>query len=142
MREWRAAQAKGKLSTNMRRSRHRRLERLMHATVVRKMDALEGRMGFLASVGSVSPFVGLFGTVWGIMNSFWAIAVAKNTHLTVVAPAIAEALFATALGLVAAIPAVMAYNKISGDLSHYGNRLDSLVEEVSSFIARQLEEEP
>ena len=106
------------------------------------MDALEGRVGFFASVGSVSPFVGLFGTVWGIMNSFWAIAVAKNTHLTVVAPAIAEALFATALGLVAAIPAVMAYNKISGDLSHYGNRLDSLVEEVSSFIARQLEEEP
>ena len=84
------------------------------------MEALEKYMGFLATVGSTAPFVGLFGTVWGIMNSFQAIAFTNNTSLAVVAPGIAEALLATALGLVAAIPAVVAYNKLSNDLGRYG----------------------
>ena len=92
----------------------------MSLTITREMDRLEKGMNFLASIGSVSPFVGLFGTVWGIMNSFTSIAESKNTSLAVVAPGIAEALFATALGLLAAIPAVAAFNKFSGDLDKVG----------------------
>ena len=97
-------------------------------------------MNFLASIGSVSPFVGLFGTVWGIMNSFQSIAESKNTSLAVVAPGIAEALFATALGLAAAIPAVIAYNKFSGDLDRVGGRLETFAQEFSTLLARQLDE--
>jgi biopolymer transport protein TolQ len=104
------------------------------------MDQLERYMGFLASVGSAAPFVGLFGTVWGIMNSFAAIAGSQNTSLAVVAPGIAEALFATALGLVAAIPAVLAYNKLSGDIGRYGNRLEAFSGEFGAILSRQLEE--
>jgi biopolymer transport protein TolQ len=91
-------------------------------------------------VGSTAPFVGLFGTVWGIMNSFQAIGITKNTSLAVVAPGIAEALFATALGLVAAIPAVIAYNKLTNDLGRYANRLESFSGEFSAILSRQLEE--
>ena len=90
--------------------------------------------------GSVSPFVGLFGTVWGIMNSFQSIAESKNTSLAVVAPGIAEALFATALGLAAAIPAVIAYNKFAGDLDRVGGRLETFAQEFSTLLARQLDE--
>jgi biopolymer transport protein TolQ len=97
-------------------------------------------MTFLASVGSTAPFIGLFGTVWGIMNSFHSIAASKNTSLAVVAPGIAEALFATALGLVAAIPAVIAYNKISSDLSRYAGRLEAFANEFGAILSRQLEE--
>ena len=97
-------------------------------------------MNFLASIGSVSPFVGLFGTVWGIMNSFQSIAESKNTSLAVVAPGIAEALFATALGLAAAIPAVIAYNKFAGDLDRVGGRLETFAQEFSTLLARQLDE--
>src|SRR4029077_7309580 len=101
---------------------------------------LERHMTFLASVGSSAPFVGLFGTVWGIMNSFASIAASKNTTLAVVAPGIAEALFATALGLVAAIPAVLAYNKLSGDISRFSNRLEGFAGEFGAILSRQLEE--
>jgi biopolymer transport protein TolQ len=97
-------------------------------------------MSFLATVGSTAPFVGLFGTVWGIMNSFNSIAASKNTSLAVVAPGIAEALFATALGLVAAIPAVIAYNKFSTDFSRYAGRLDAFATEFSAILSRQLDE--
>jgi biopolymer transport protein TolQ len=117
-----------------------RIERAMHVTMSREMDKLERRMTFLASVGATAPFIGLFGTVWGIMNSFQAIAVQKNTSLAVVAPGIAEALFATALGLVAAIPAVIAFNKINNDLSRYANHLDSFAGEFSAILGRQLED--
>ncbi len=117
-----------------------RIERAMHATMSREMDKLERNMTFLASVGATAPFIGLFGTVWGIMNSFQAIAVQKNTSLAVVAPGIAEALFATALGLVAAIPAVIAFNKINNDLSRYANHLDTFASEFSAILGRQLEE--
>jgi biopolymer transport protein TolQ len=109
-------------------------------TLGREMDRLERYMIFLASVGSTAPFIGLFGTVWGIMNSFQAIAVTKQTNLAVVAPGIAEALFATALGLIAAIPAVVAYNKISNDLGRYGGRLEAFAVEFSAILSRQLEE--
>ena len=97
-------------------------------------------MIFLASVGSAAPFVGLFGTVWGIMNSFAYIAASKNTTLAVVATGIAQALFATALGLVAAIPAVLAYNKLSGSIGRFGNRLEAFCGEFGAILSRQLEE--
>ncbi len=91
----------------------------MNVTIQREMERMERWMVFLASVGATAPFIGLFGTVWGIMHSFSAIAAMHNTNLAVVAPGIAEALFATAIGLVAAIPAVLAYNKISTDLARF-----------------------
>lgn len=117
-----------------------RIERAMQVTLTREMDKLEKNMGFLATVSSTAPFIGLFGTVWGIMNSFQSIAASQNTSLAVVAPGIAEALFATALGLVAAIPAAIAYNKFSMELNSYANRLDSFVSEFGAIVSRQIEE--
>jgi biopolymer transport protein TolQ len=141
MREWRRSAAKGLLaSEHLRESLQDRIERVMNITLGREMDQIERYMGYLASVGSAGPFIGLFGTVWGIMNSFAAIAGSKNTTLAVVAPGIAEALFATALGLVAAIPAVLAYNKLSGDINRYGNRLEAFAGEFGAILSRQLEE--
>lgn len=116
-----------------------RIDRVMSITLGREMQHLERYMIFLASVGSTAPFVGLFGTVWGIMNSFQAIALTKNTSLAVVAPGIAEALFATALGLVAAIPAVIAYNKLSNDIGRYAGRLEAFSGEFSAILSRQAE---
>ena len=140
MREWRRSASKGLSDTASKASLAQRIERVMHVTVGREMDGLERNMTFLASVGSTAPFIGLLGTVWGIMNSFQAIAMSKDTSLAVVAPGIAEALFATALGLVAAIPAVVAYNKISTDLGRYAARLDSFANEFSAILSRQFEE--
>ena len=117
-----------------------RVERSMTVTIQREMDRLERWMVFLASVGATAPFIGLFGTVWGIMHSFSAIAAMHNTNLAVVAPGIAEALFATAIGLVAAIPAVLAYNKISNDLARYAARLEGFGSEFSAILSRQSEE--
>jgi biopolymer transport protein TolQ len=141
MREWRRSAAKGLVgSTTMKASLQQRIERVMQVTVGREMDRLERFMSFLATVGSTAPFVGLFGTVWGIMDSFQSIAAAKNTSLAVVAPGIAESLFATALGLVAAIPAVIAYNKFSTDFGRYAGRLDAFATEFSAILSRQLDE--
>ena len=117
-----------------------RVDRAMTVTTQREMDRLERWMVFLASVGSTAPFVGLFGTVWGIMHSFSAIASMHNTNLAVVAPGIAEALFATAIGLVAAIPAVLAYNKISTDLGRFASRLEGFATEFGAILSRQSEE--
>jgi biopolymer transport protein TolQ len=117
-----------------------RIDKVMGVTIGREMLALENRLLFLATVGSVAPFVGLFGTVWGIMNSFQAIAISRDTNLAVVAPGIAEALFATALGLLAAIPAVVAYNKFSSEVSRLGARLDGFADEFSAIVSRQLDE--
>ncbi len=117
-----------------------RMERVMDITLGREMAQIEKRMVFLASVGSAAPFVGLFGTVWGIMNSFTSIAASKNTSLAVVAPGIAEALFATALGLVAAIPAVVAYNKLTTDIGRFAERLETFAGEFSAILSRQFEE--
>ena len=117
-----------------------RIDRAIAVSVQREMDRLERWMVFLASVGATAPFIGLFGTVWGIMHSFAAIAAMHNTNLAVVAPGIAEALFATAIGLVAAIPAVLAYNKISTDLARFASRLDGFGSEFGAILSRQSEE--
>jgi biopolymer transport protein TolQ len=140
MREWRRSAAKGIAGSIQKAGLAQRIDRVMQVTLGREMEGLERHMSFLASVGSTAPFIGLFGTVWGIMNSFQAIASSKDTSLAVVAPGIAEALFATALGLVAAIPAVMAYNKISNDLGRYAARLESFSGEFSAILSRQFEE--
>jgi biopolymer transport protein TolQ len=141
MREWRRSVSKGLAAAGqMRAGLQSRIERVMGVTLGREMDRLERYMTFLASVGSTAPFIGLFGTVWGIMHSFSAIASSKNTSLAVVAPGIAEALFATALGLIAAIPAVIAYNKISSDLTRYAGRLEAFSNEFGAILSRQLEE--
>jgi biopolymer transport protein TolQ len=140
MREWRRSTAKGLSVSGVRASLQERVERVMQITLGREMERLERFMPFLATVGSTSPFVGLFGTVWGIMASFQSIAASKNTSLAVVAPGIAEALFATALGLVAAIPAVIAYNKFSTDLGRYAGHLDAFATEFSAILSRQLDE--
>jgi biopolymer transport protein TolQ len=141
MREWRRSVSKGLAAAGqMRAGLQSRIERVMGVTLGREMERLERYMTFLASVGSTAPFIGLFGTVWGIMHSFSSIASSKNTSLAVVAPGIAEALFATALGLIAAIPAVIAYNKISSDLTRYAGRLEAFSNEFGAILSRQLEE--
>jgi biopolymer transport protein TolQ len=141
MRELRRVQAKGTTQQNGDRvGLGDRIERVMQITLMREMDHVEKHMTFLASTGSTAPFIGLFGTVWGIMNSFQAIAASKNTSLAVVAPGIAEALFATALGLLAAIPAVLAFNKLSKDIDRYAARLDTFGSEFTAIISRQMEE--
>jgi biopolymer transport protein TolQ len=141
MREWRRSAAKGLADREqVKMTLPQRIDRVMHVTLGREMDALERHLGVLASVGSTAPFIGLFGTVWGIMNAFQSIAATKNTSLAVVAPGIAEALFTTALGLVAAIPAVIAYNKISNDLDRYTKRLENFSGEFGAILSRQLEE--
>jgi biopolymer transport protein TolQ len=117
-----------------------RVDRAMNVTIQREMERMERWMIFLASVGATAPFIGLFGTVWGIMHSFSAIAAMHNTNLAVVAPGIAEALFATAIGLVAAIPAVLAYNAIGTDLARYAARLEGFGTEFSAILSRQTEE--
>lgn len=111
--------------------------RAMRAAYQREMDALETHLSFLASVGSVSPYVGLFGTVWGIMNSFRGLSNLQQTTLAAVAPGIAEALIATAIGLFAAIPAVVAYNRYSHDIDRLAIRFESFIEEFSNILARQ-----
>jgi biopolymer transport protein TolQ len=135
MREWRRSAGNGALLGGAKE----RVERAMGVTIGREMERLERWMVFLASVGSVAPFIGLFGTVWGIMNSFAAIAGMQNTNLAVVAPGIAEALFATAIGLVAAIPAVLAYNKITTDLARFAGRMESFATEFAAILSRQTE---
>jgi len=117
-----------------------RVEKAMSVSIHREIEKIERGLGYLATVGSTAPFVGLFGTVWGIMNSFQAIAQRQDTTLAVVAPGIAEALFATALGLVAAIPAVVAYNRFVNEVGRYENRLEAFADEFSAFLSRQLDE--
>ncbi len=142
MREWRRSTERGLVRGKQGLgSLQVRIGQVMRVSIDREMERLERYLGFLASVGSVAPFVGLFGTVWGIMNSFHSIAASKNTSLAVVAPGIAEALFATALGLLAAIPAVMAYNKFSNDLGRLNIRLEGFAGEFQALMSRQLDEE-
>ena len=116
-----------------------RVEKVMDVTISREVERLERRLTFLATVGSTAPFIGLFGTVWGIMTSFQAIAVSKNTSLAVVAPGIAEALFATALGLLAAIPAVIFYNRFNSDVARHAARLEGFADEFSAILSRQID---
>ena len=116
-----------------------RMQRSMSVIFNKESENVEKNLTFLATAGSTAPFIGLFGTVWGIMNSFKSIAIAQNTNLAVVAPGIAEALFATALGLFVAIPAVVAYNKISNDISKYFVSLETFMDEFTTIFFRQIE---
>lgn len=137
MREWKRSHEGAKPAIA---SLQQRIDRVMDVTISREMEQLEGRLLVLATVGSAAPFIGLFGTVWGIMTAFQAIAASKNTNLAVVAPGIAEALFATALGLLAAIPAVIAYNKFSAEAGKLANRMEGFADEFSAILSRQIDE--
>jgi biopolymer transport protein TolQ len=117
-----------------------RIEKVMDVSITREIERLENRLLVLATVGSAGPFIGLFGTVWGIMTSFQSIAASKNTSLAVVAPGIAEALFATAIGLVAAIPATIFYNKFSSEVNKQAQRLEGFADEFSAILSRQIDE--
>jgi biopolymer transport protein TolQ len=137
MREWKRTYESGVRSLH---GLSGRLDRVMDVTLAREVDRLERRLLVLATVGSAGPFIGLFGTVWGIMSSFQAIAASKNTSLAVVAPGIAEALLATALGLLAAIPAVMFYNKFSTQVSRLTTRMEGFSDEFAAILSRQIDE--
>jgi biopolymer transport protein TolQ len=140
MREWRRSAAKGLIgSTNLRASLQDRIERVMSVTVGREMERLERFMAYLATVGSTAPFVGLFGTVWGIMNSFIGISKSHTTNLAIVAPGIAEALLATAFGLAAAIPAVVIYNMFARWAASYRAVLGDATAETLRLVSRDLD---
>ena len=136
--EWKKSKSQYDQSLNINLLKDR-MERSMSVIFNKESEAVEKNLTFLATAGSTAPFIGLFGTVWGIMNSFKSIAIAQNTNLAVVAPGIAEALFATALGLFVAIPAVVAYNKISNDISKYFVSLETFMDEFTTIFFRQLE---
>ncbi len=140
LREWRRAFEHGAPSVAVLAGTRDRVEKAMSVTSSREIDVVEKIIGFLATVASTAPFVGLFRTVWGIMNSFTAIAGQHNTSLAVVAPGIAEALFATAMGLLAAIPAAIFYNRFVGEIGRYTNRLYAFSDELSTILSRQLDE--
>lgn len=135
MREYNESRASGGRSDL---ATHERIDSVMNLVVNRELAKCERGMPVLATVASASVFVGLFGTVWGIMNAFRAIAASQNTNLSVVAPGIAEALFATALGLIAAIPALVFYNMFTSDLDKYGGRLEGYADELSAILSRKL----
>jgi len=137
MREWKRSHEGARPALG---SLQQRIDRVMDVTIQREAERLESRLLILATVGSAAPFVGLFGTVWGIMTAFQAIAASESTNLAVVAPGIAEALFATALGLLAAIPAVIAYNKLSSDVSRMIGRMEGFADEFSAILSRQIDE--
>jgi biopolymer transport protein TolQ len=137
MREWKKSFEKGARSPI---GLQNRIDKAMDLALTREMERLEGRLGFLATIGSAAPFIGLFGTVVGIMTSFQAIAGSKSTNLAVVAPGIAEALLATAIGLLAAIPAVIAYNKLSSDAGKLALRMEGFADEFSAILSRQIDE--
>ena len=137
MREWKKSFERGAKSPI---GLQMRIDKAMDVTLAREAEALESRLGSLASIGSAAPFIGLFGTVVGIMTSFQAIAGSKSTNLAVVAPGIAEALLATAIGLLAAIPAVIAYNKFSSDAGKLNARMEGFADEFSGILSRQIDE--
>ncbi len=122
------------LKSRSRNNLNEKLSGLLESNIETEVNSLEKNFSFLATVGSTAPFIGLFGTVWGIMNSFQSIAVSRNTSLAIVAPGIAEALFATALGLLAAIPAVIAYNRFNSDSKKYSQRLENFAKRFLSII--------
>jgi biopolymer transport protein TolQ len=137
MREWKRSlegQARSFAGLQM------RIEKVMDVTIAREIERLERRLLVLATVGSAGPFIGLFGTVWGIMTSFQSIAAKGNTSLQVVAPGIAEALFATAIGLVAAIPATIFYNKFAAEVNKQAQRLEGFADEFAAILSRQIDE--
>ena len=140
LREWKRSFESGAPREALLTGVKERVDKAMSVSIQREIEKIERGLGYLATVGSTAPFVGLFGTVWGIMTSFQAIAARQDTTLAVVAPGIAEALFATALGLLAAIPAVVAFNRFTSEVGRYGGRLDAFADEFSAFLSRQLDE--
>ena len=122
------------LKSRSRNNLNEKLTGLLESNIETEVNFLEKNFSFLATIGSTAPFIGLFGTVWGIMNSFQSIAVSRNTSLAIVAPGIAEALFATALGLLAAIPAVIAFNKFNNDSKKYTQRLENFAKRFLSIV--------
>jgi biopolymer transport protein TolQ len=137
MREWkRSFEGSGRSVMSL----SQRIDKVLDVTIQRESERFESKLLVLATIGSASPFIGLFGTVWGIMTSFQAIAVSKNTSLAVVAPGIAEALLATAIGLFAAIPAVIAYNKLQAEAAKIQGRLEGFADEFSAILSRQIDE--
>ncbi len=137
VREWRQAKSGGPLNDTQAALLIQRIDRVLDASISRDGGAVEEGLGTLAIIATASPFIGLFGTVWGIMHAFQAIAVQENTNLAVVAPSIAEALFATAIGLAAAIPAYIAYNKFTTDAGKFQGRLESFADDLLTAIARR-----
>ena len=143
MGEWQRSTARGLVATEqMRENLQERIERMMEVTLGRETEKLERHMVFLATAGATAPFIGLIGTVWGIMNSFQAIAESDDTNITVIAPGLSEALFTTAMGLVVAIPAIAAYNRFQHDIQHYVQRVESFASEFTGILSRQLDERP
>jgi biopolymer transport protein TolQ len=140
LRDWREGKAKAQLGETQIALLLQRIDRAMDSIIARESARVEEGLGTLAIVATASPFVGLFGTVWGIMHAFQSIALQKNTNLSVVAPSIAEALFATAVGLAAAIPAYIAYNKFTTDAGKFTGRLEGFADELSAAVARRLAE--
>ncbi len=140
LRDWREGKAKGAIGETQIALLLQRIDRAMDSIIARESARVEEGLGTLAIVATASPFVGLFGTVWGIMHAFQSIALQKNTNLSVVAPSIAEALFATAVGLAAAIPAYVAYNKFTTDAGKFTGRLEGFADELSAAVARRLAE--
>lgn len=140
MGEWSRNKEAPTTSNALAANTHERIDRIMNVAVSRELDRAERHLGTLATIGSASPFIGLLGTVWGIMTAFQAIAVTKDTNLAVVAPGIAEALFATALGLLAAIPAVVAYNRYSSSINSFAVQLQGFADEFSTILSRQIDE--
>lgn len=140
MREWKRSHEAGPVSAGLLPSVKDRIAKVMNVTIGRELTRLESSLGFLATVGVNATFIGLFGTVWGIMNSFRQIAASHDTSLAVVAPGIAEALFATAMGLVAAIPASIAYNHLSTGVNRVAARLEGFSDEFAAILSRQLDE--
>ena len=136
--DWREARTRGPLTENQANLLMSRIDRALDSLIAREGQRIENGLGVLSVVATSSPFIGLFGTVWGIMNAFGAIASSGNTNLTTVAPAIAEALFATAIGLAAAIPAYIAYNKFSIDAGKFTGRLESFADDLQAAVARRL----
>jgi biopolymer transport protein TolQ len=136
MQEWKRSSSRGTLKSAI----QQRVEKSVQVSITREMDHLESRIGFLASVGSTAPYIGLLGTVWGIINSFKVIATQKSASLATVAPVIAEALFATALGLLAAIPAVLAYNRLSDQINKMHVRMDAFANEFVMILSNPAEE--
>ena len=139
MEEWMRSKDAGKSEALVAGAKDR-IDKVLSVSVSRELEKAESNLGVLATIGSAAPFVGLLGTVWGIMNAFQAIAITRDTNLAVVAPGIAEALFATALGLFAAIPAVVGYNRYSSAVNSYAVRLQGFADEFSAILSRQLDE--
>jgi biopolymer transport protein TolQ len=146
LKEWRDARAKGALSgpgaDNHAAMLISRIDRMLDSIIARETRRVEEGLGVLAIVATASPFIGLFGTVWGIMHAFQAIAAQKNTNLAIVAPSISEALFTTAVGLAAAIPAYVAYNKFSTDAGRFSGRLEGFADDLATAVARRLGDRP